>query len=68
MSWSSCYKIIGPNFLPIAVLVGSKVNTMVGVSHSIAVVVCWWDISIDWGRSISRGWSIDWGRGILRSS
>jgi hypothetical protein len=54
--------------IPVAVLVGSKVHTMVVISNSVLVVVCWGNISVDWGRSISWGWGIDWGRGILRSS
>ena len=54
--------------IPVAVLVGSKVHTVVVISNSVLVVVGWGDISVDWGRSISWGWGIDRGRGILRSS
>ena len=48
----------------VPVLVGSKVNTVVAVGNSVLVVICWWDISVDRGRSVSRCRGISWGRGI----
>jgi hypothetical protein len=52
----------------VPVLVGSKVNTLVAVGNSVLVVICWWDISVDRGRSVGRGWSISWSRCVLGSS
>jgi hypothetical protein len=63
--------------LPIAVLIGSKVHTMIIISNSIGVVICWRNIGVNWSSSISwwgsrginrswwRCWLVDWcwGRG-----
>ncbi len=62
--------MIGLKYLPIAVFIGSKAHTLVVISNSIGVVICWGNIGINWGRSIgrcrciSRGSSIDWGRSV----
>ena len=64
--------MIGLKYLPIAVLIGSKAHTLVVISNSIGVVICWGNIGINWGRSIgrcrciSRCRSIDWGRSVDR--
>jgi len=52
----------------ISVLVGSEVNTVVTVSNSVLVVICWWDIGVDRGRAVGRGWSVSWSRCVLWSS
>jgi hypothetical protein len=67
--------------IAVAGLRGSKVGTAVSVIDTIGVVVCWGDIRVDGGRSISRNWgrsvgrnwgrSVGWGRdrdSVLRSS
>ena len=60
--------------LPVAVLVGSEVDSFVVISNGVGVVVCWWDIgvnrggSISWGRCVSRGRCVCWGRCVLGSS
>ena len=61
--------------IAVAGLRGSKVGTAVAVIDSIGVVVCWGDIRVDWGRSvswdgsraISRSWGNDGGRAISGS-
>ena len=56
--------------ISVAVLIGGKVESGVVVVDSIVVVVCWGDISVDWGWGISWGWSVCWGGGwgVLRGS
>jgi hypothetical protein len=40
---------------------------VVAIGNSVLVVVCWWDISVDWGRGVGRGWGISRGGGVLGS-
>jgi hypothetical protein len=59
-------------YLPVAVLIGSKVHTMIIISNSIGVVICWRNIGVNWSSSISwwgsrginwswwRCWLVDW--------
>ena len=61
--------------IAVAGLRGSKVGTAVAVIDSIGVVVCWGDIGVDWGRSvswdgsraISRSWGNDGGSAVSGS-
>jgi hypothetical protein len=51
----------------ISVLIGSKVSTTVSIIDSIAIIICWWNISINGSWAIGRSWSIGWNWGICWS-
>ena len=53
--------------ITIAGLRSTNVGTSVSIIDSIGVVICWGNISVDWGRSISwgRGSSVDRFSGVL---
>jgi hypothetical protein len=50
--------------ISVAVLRSTEVSTAVSVIDSIGVVVCWGNIGVNWGRSVSGGRCVSRGRGI----